>query len=411
MSRPIAIRNARIATPGGLRKNSTLVASDGLIDFVGQDQEAPSLPAEALVADASGLLLLPGLIDLHTDALEKEITPRPGADFPLAIALREIERKFLACGVTTIYHSLHLGYRDADASARSSHRRSEVFATVAAFARSEAAAHTKTHLRFEITGVEAYDQACQLVESGLVDLLSLMDHTPGQGQYPRDEFFRRMRNSGLSEAEIEALLQEKRSRDAIPLEQQEALVSLARQRGIKVASHDDDSAEKTRRMSEMGVSICEFPVALEAAKEARALGMAIAGGAPNALRGASLSGNLKVVEALAEGCLDALCSDYYPPAMLHAVFSLWLSGLAPLRECVNLCSLNPAKAAGIEAVTGSLEPGKQADFLLVDLRDERPRLIATFVAGALAHASGTDLLDALRGVRAAEPRLAALETE
>jgi alpha-D-ribose 1-methylphosphonate 5-triphosphate diphosphatase len=144
-----------------------------------------------------------------------------------------------------------------------------------------------------------------------------------------------------------------------------ALCEMAEHKGVKLASHDDDTVHKVDFVSSMGVTVSEFPVTLEAAREAKRRGMMTVMGAPNAYRGGSNSGNLSALEALKENAVDIFASDYYPAAMLHSVFKLEQENMLPLHEAVKLVSTNPAKAMGLDAL-GSIELGKQADLVLVD---------------------------------------------
>ena len=166
------------------------------------------------------------------------------------------------------------------------------------------------------------------------------------------------------------------------------IAEFARSKGVCTASHDDDTLAKVADMHDLGVSISEFPITLEAAKQAQALGMHVLGGSTNFLRGGSLTGNLAMVDAVAEGALDGFCSDYYPPSMLHAVFKLWQSGVRTLPESVAMASLNPAVAVGIDGVTGSIATGKAADMLLVEFANDLPKVRHAFVGGKWVHHSG-----------------------
>lgn len=160
-----------------------------------------------------------------------------------------------------------------------------------------------------------------------------------------------------------------------------ALIRLGHEKGIAVASHDDDTVEKVDWVHEHGISISEFPVTMEALKAAEAKGMYSGFGAPNYLRGASHSNNISARDALAEGLGDFMCSDYAPMAMLHAVFKLFDLNLGTLPDLVRLVSLNPAMAVGLDNGLGSLEVGKLADVIVVDTKTDVPRLSCVFVGG------------------------------
>jgi len=161
-------------------------------------------------------------------------------------------------------------------------------------------------------------------------------------------------------------------------------VNKTRRNNIPIASHDDDTAEKVDVMHQMGAQISEFPLTLEAAKRAKELGMTVSMGAPNVVRGGSSTGNLSAQEAMRKGLVEVLCSDYNPTSMLYAPFVLAKKGLLRLSEAVNMVSLNPAKAIGMDTV-GSIEVGKRADMVLIDEMDGIPLVLKTIVNGRLIY--------------------------
>jgi alpha-D-ribose 1-methylphosphonate 5-triphosphate diphosphatase len=384
------ITHATLVTPSGVHADHALLTEDGIITALGPAAELAATGLETI--DARGAYLIPGLIDLHTDTLEKEITPRPGADFPLEVAIHELDRKLVACGITTVYHSLHMGYADAERSAASRFTRRDVVAGVRAMAGVHTLAHTRIHLRYEYSGhgVEVRDLVEALIAEGAIDLLSFMDHTPGQGQYSRERFLANMIKQGKTETEAMAVLADRQARLKLTLSDLQAIGHSARARNIPVASHDDDSPEKVSQMHSAGVNICEFPINLAAAEAARTLGLDVLGGAANVLRGGSLTGNLDITSAMRAGAVNGLCSDYYPPAMLHAVFKLWHERVFSLTQAVAAATSIPARAAGIADKTGSLEVGKAADLILVKLRGETPTVLQTYVQGERVHAAGRE---------------------
>jgi alpha-D-ribose 1-methylphosphonate 5-triphosphate diphosphatase len=374
------INNATVITPHEVLNNTSLLVEHGIITHI-----APQIDEKyaATIIDAEGSIVIPGIIDIHTDALESEIMPRTGADMPIAVAFRELERKMSGCGFTTVYHSLHLGYDMAELHARSKYSRNEIFETIHKASAGNTLLNNKIHLRFELSGVNAYDQCFELMDKGYVSLLSVMDHTPGQGQLKKETFISYLMKSGKSEKEALAMFEEKLKMPIITGEKLEALINHAQKLHITVASHDDDTVEKVNYMHGLGVNICEFPINMETAVHASKLGMHVVGGASNILRGGSLSGNLDMSEAVLHGAVDSLCSDYYPPAILHSVFKLYNENNLPLHDAVNLATLHPAKAAGISKHTGSIETGKDADLLIVKLIDNLPMVTHTMVKGNL----------------------------
>lgn len=394
MVSPRLLTHATLVTPDGVFPDHALIIEDGRIAALGPQLEvADGFAGDVEVVELDGAFVLPGLIDLHTDTLEKEITPRPAADFPIDVAVQELDRKLVACGITTVYHSLHFGYVEAEMNTNSRFTRREVVAGVRAMAAHHTLAKTRVHLRYEYVGkgVETRELVQALVTESAIDLLSFMDHTPGQGQYTRDLYIQRQKNQGRTEAEAIRSLAEKQARPRLSLAELGEIAQLAIARGIPVASHDDHTPEKVRQMHELGVTICEFPITLEAAQTARALGQEVLGGASNVLRGGSLTGNLNVTDAIRAGGVNGLCSDYYPPAMLHAVFKLWRERVLPLHQAVAAATTVPARAAGIADETGSLVVGLDADLIVVRLRGETPTVAQTFVRGERVHTAGREV--------------------
>ena len=378
---PFIIKNAIVVTNYKELPRASVLVEHGLITHIAENID--SKYANTII-DAEGAYLLPGIIDIHTDALDAEIMPRSGADMPINVAFRELERKMSGCGFTTVYHSMHLGYDMAELHSKSKYSRLEVFDTVYKASKGSTLLNNKIHLRFELSGVNAYQTCFELMEKGYISLLSVMDHTPGQGQISKEQFISFILKMGKSASEAEQAYKEKITLPIIEGEKLEALINYAQKLNITVASHDDDTVDKVEYMHGLGVNICEFPINMETATRATSLGMHVVGGASNILRGGSLSGNLNMRDAVLQRKIDTLCSDYYPPAILHSIFKLHLENNFPLNEAVNLATLNPAKAAGINKHTGSIEIGKDADLIIVKLIDDIPMVTHTIVRGNMA---------------------------
>jgi alpha-D-ribose 1-methylphosphonate 5-triphosphate diphosphatase len=216
-------------------------------------------------------------------------------------------------------------------------------------------------------------------------MISLMDHTPGQGQYQTADTYRDYlaRVTGRSLDEIDELLERKRVQMRAAPQRVARVADLARRAGKALASHDDDTAERVASWPGLGVTVSEFPTTLTSAMHAHNLGLAVCMGAPNVLRGRSSGGNLSALAALEAGVVDCLCSDYYPSSMLAAVFKIVALGLLPLPQALNLVSLNPARAAGLGDF-GALEAGRIADVALVAAdADRTPRMERLYVGGNL----------------------------
>lgn len=371
------IVNARLVTPAEIISNGSLQVDQGRIVHI---QDGP-LGGDGARIDAAGALLIPGFIDIHSDANEKTIQPRPRARFPVPLALQELDKVMAACGVTTIYHCV--AFSNGQKGLRATKAACDLIDAIG-HCREHLLCATRIHLRYDITLVEALPVIRRFIDAGVVDIVSFMDHTPGQGQFATYEAFRDYlgRHHQYTEEEVRAVVKKRLAdREAVNDDDLYALARRCRDRGIPLASHDDDTAEKVNRLARMGVVISEFPVTLEAARAAKAAGMHVAMGAPNLLMGKSTNGNLTAREAVRKELLDIVCSDYAPMTLLHAALMLAQTETMNLPRAIACFSLNPAKAAGIDARTGSLSVGKWADMVTVDLSTPVPRVVNTFVAG------------------------------
>ena len=356
------IYNARVVLPTTVVENGWLLIEDGSIRALGREDAGPHEDATAI--DAAAGFLLPGLIDLHCDTIEKLVEPRPGVRFSIPLALQEADLRLAACGITTEFHAVSLD--DDEFSVRSDAFVRELCEVIKETSRALLIRH-KVHARLELSSQRGYSAIMEMMAQGLFDLVSLMDHSPGQGQYRTEAAYREyiFRTTGKSHAEIDAFLLVKQAQmQAIP-DRIRGITRLARQSGLAIATHDDDTAAKVEQWPTLGVNICEFPTTLEAARRAHELALAVCMGAPNVLRGKSSGGNLSALAAINAGVTDVLCSDYYPASMLNAVLALARQHILPLPDAVRLVTLNPARAVGLDADVGSLEVGKVADLLLV----------------------------------------------
>ena len=329
---------------------------------------AAPMPGAALTGD--GLLLMPGFVDMHGDMVEREVEPRPNVRMPMELGLRGLDRRLAASGVTTAYAAVSFHPGSAYGHIRHFDQTSAIIRALKSMGNVLKVEH-KVHARFEITFPDALRVVEGLIAEGTVDLVSLTDHTPGQGQYRDIEAHvaRVAREKGLSqtdaEGEVARRIAAKRSTAGDMAATLSAISATCRAHGVALASHDDDTIEKVALMQALGAAISEFPVTLEAATEARARGLATAMGAPNALRGQSYSGNLSARTAHGLGLLDILASDYHPSALLPAVLELAKADPAGLAGATLLATLNPARALGLTD-RGAIAPGMLADLVIAD---------------------------------------------
>ena len=259
----------------------------------------------------------------------------------------------------------------------------ELYEAIAAAADTLLVRH-KIHARLELSSQRGLNAIQQMVAQGTIGMVSIMDHSPGQGQYTTIEAYRAymMRTTNRTETEVDAILAQKRNQAAEIPRRIEALTRLACEADLAIATHDDDTSDKVEQWPALGISLSEFPTTLEAATRAHEVGLAVCMGAPNALRGQSSGNNLSALDAIKAGIADVLCADYYPAAILGSVFKLATDGLLSLPQATRLVTLNPAKAVGLGDRFGSLEPGKIADLIVLALNDRGfPVVQRVFVDG------------------------------
>lgn len=384
MKRTLLITNGTLVLPDSLVENAGLyVEDDHIVDMGRQFGDFSSVAAEQVI-DAAGGYIMPGFIDLHSDAIEKEIEPRPKAYFPCEIAFRELEKKTVGQGITTMFHSF--SFADAELGIRNDQEAARVIECIVRLAKQKFLIRNKIHLRYEITNVNGLKIVKGLLRGGLVDLLSVMDHTPGQGQFKTLEsyqnYLQKTYHLHLSEADQILSVKEKSRQQGE--ENVRGLLMEAAALGVPTASHDDDEPARVGYFHDLGVTISDFPVSFEAAQKAHSLNNKVCVGAPNVVRGRSQKNNLRAKDAIEAKIADVLCSDYYPPSILHAVFLLAEEGLT-LPEAIRMATLNPARAAGLDRELGSLETGKLADIVIVQYRDHLPFVTQSMMNGRLSY--------------------------
>ncbi len=358
-------------------------ADDTALAF-GPDGIASDPEPGARALDGRGLLLAPGLIDLHGDAFERQLMPRPGVSFPIDLALIETDRQLLANGITTAYHGLTWSWEPGLRGDAAAHGFVDALERV----QPALACDTRLHLRHELANLDAVDTIVDWLARGRIDLLAFNDHVNDIARR-RDQSDKMATYAGRSGLTIEAFLalleRVQARRPEVPASLRR-LAEAAGEAGVPIASHDDESPAMRREMRALGSAICEFPLDEPTAREAVGAGEQVILGAPNILRGGSHCGRLSAQPAAGAGLCTVLTSDYYYPAMLQAVFRLAADGTLPLAEAWAMVSANAAAAVGLED-RGRIETGRRADLVLIDDRDPAlPRIVATFVDGALVFA-------------------------
>ena len=378
----IAIANGKLVTPDEIVEGRTLLIEAGKICAI-----ADSTDGAETVLDACGRYVMPGFIDIHSDKIEQFIQPRPTSQMDFELALKECERELLLLGITTMYHSISL-FQDEFFGKSPLRTKDNVLKLANLIENIHDRNHLirhRFHLRIEIDNLEAYDIAKAMIDEGKVHEISFMDHTPGQGQY-RDlaiyqDTISKYHGKEIEQLGMDGVVAYHKNKPTLTLAQLQELTELAHEKGIAVASHDDDVLEKLAVNQKIGVDISEFPIAIYTAKAARTMGFYTVVGAPNILLGGSHSGNMSAADAILQGCADILCSDYYPPAILHSIFIMHHKHGVPLTEMVNKAALNAAKAVRIDRDFGSIEIGKTADLIIVEELDGYPVITNVLVNG------------------------------
>ena len=331
--------------------------------------------------DDTGLDALPGLIDLHGDAFERALSPRPGVMLPMNLALAEIEAQLLAAGVTTAYLAVTLSWEAGLRSTATYMRLRDTLATRPA----NAVPDMRLHVRFEAHNLAAVPMLLADIAAGHVRMLSFNDHTPNTlrklGNPVAVSQYCDRAGQSYEAFCADARLAGQVSPGAIK-EAQARLAAAAREHGIPMASHDDSSLAEREYFRSLGACIAEFPTTPEVARAASAFGETTVMGAPNVVRGGSHTGWHGAEDLVREKACSVLVSDYHYPSLLQAVYHLGRNGSASFTEATSLASANAADAARL-ADRGRLALGQRADILLVDPAP-LPRLMAVVCAGRLA---------------------------
>lgn len=394
-----------LVLPDRVLQDSALLIEDGRIAAI--EPDARAVPADATVLPLPGHTVMPGLIDVHCDAIEKEVEPRANVLFPLDFAVAQVDRRNAAAGITTPYHAL--SFASSEWGVRNNDTAATLVRTVAAW-RDHGLVDNRIHCRYEVTDAAAVPVLETLMAEGVVDLLSVMDHSPGQGQFKTLDAYvsYMMGNHGMSREEAaDAAARKNAERDGAR-DRVERLLSQAQRAGIPTASHDDDSAQRIAAMHGLGVRMSEFPINLETAQAASTHALPTILGAPNVLRGRSQSGSMRAIDAIRAGVGNILCSDYQPSTLIAAAFAAARLAELPLNEALALVTANPADACLLHD-RGRLVPGARADVIAVAQVASQPMVTHTWAGGRLVFAAGYPMSSgsAVHGARSDTVRKAA----
>lgn len=372
----LVFANARLVLPNEVVAGSVRVV-DGLI--VSIDRGLSSVPG---VIDLDGDYLIPGLVEVHTDNLERHVMPRPKVMFPMQGAVQAHDAEVASAGITTVLDAIGVGDPYGDGF-----RSRDQGALLAVLDKLEHAgllrADHHIHVRCELPAPNARELFVPFMDTARLRLISLMDHTPGQRQWTDIEHARTYYTgkkswSTLKFDEEMRIAPERQARYAAP--HRDWFAAFAREHGVALATHDDTTIAHVDEAHELGAAMSEFPTTLDAARRARDLGLATVAGAPNVVRGGSHSGNVSALELAREGVLDALSSDYVPGSLLLAAWLLRREAGFSLSEALKVVTSRPARACGL-LDRGEVTVGLRADLVRVKEVDGTPAVREVYTRG------------------------------
>ena len=346
------------------------------------------------VFDASGLLVLPGLVDIHGDAFERQLQPRPATSFAYDIAFADTDRQLITNGITTACHGLTFSWEGGLRG------REAALATIEQVAAQKQRVHAdhRIHLRFENHHLDGLHDALSWIESDVISFFAFNEHLPSilkKSAAPE----KLQTYAERARCDVTTFLERLHKAQTRSTKVTQAIAQLAaacRTHGIAMASHDDESSTDRERFQALGVDVSEFPKTEEALQAAKSLGNHVVMGAPNVLLGGSHCGGLSASDAIRRGLCDTLASDYYYPALLHAPFRLEQDAVCSLEQAWQLVASNPATVLGLND-RGRLSSKRRADLIMLERQtDGSPRLIATIAAGKLVFCAEPERLQHLQ---------------
>ena len=373
----LILTNAQLVLPDEIRRG-TLVVENQTIKAI-SDGSSGAVGA----IDCQGDFIIPGLIELHTDNLERHLQPRPKVDWPHTAAILAHDAELASVGITTVFDAVRLGSLVGDANAAyDRYARKLVTELLQIRERGVLKCSHFLHLRAEICSESLLEELREFGPEDRVRILSVMDHTPGQRQFRDREKFKHYLQGkfGLTEAEFDSHVVYRTDLSArVGAVHEAAAIAAAQGLGAVLASHDDTTVAQVAHSASQGIKVAEFATTVEAAKACRQHGLSIVMGAPNLIRGASHSGNVAAAELAELDLLDILSSDYAPSALLTSAFMLgdmWGS----LAKGIATVTRNPAMATGL-ADRGRLETGLSADLLRVRCLGTTPFVVGAWSKG------------------------------
>ncbi len=363
---------------------------DGTIVFdesgiVAVDQGRSQLPA---AIDAGGDYVAPGLVEMHTDNAEKHFVPRPRVYWPNGLAaILAHDAQMAAAGVTTVYDAICFGYSDGEKDYRRQISGRVLQAVAHGMNLGAFRIDHKIHLRCELTGPFLIEDVLPHKDEPLIQLVSLMDHTPGQRQWRFVEQYRTYTlgaGNTLPEDFDATMRQRMEVGPRYVAANCQAVIDTFKSRHLPIATHDDTTVEHVAEGQSLGAVICEFPTTVVAAAAAHARGMATIAGAPNVVRGGSHSGGVSVSELAERDILDGLSSDYVPASLLQAVLKLSTQHGIALPKAMGMVTWKIADILNLED-RGHLRPGLRGDIVRFRVLDDTPIVVSSWSGGCRAN--------------------------
>jgi alpha-D-ribose 1-methylphosphonate 5-triphosphate diphosphatase len=367
------LSNAMIVLPDRTVEGSVAIEAGRIADIIPGRRFADGL-------DLGGQFLAPGIIDIHTDYLEKELHPRPTAEIPLAMAFHTMDLRAIGCGLTTVLGAARIS---GDHDGRKTGLRGDGLSLARSYQQLQrtALARHLIHVRWNPNFEPVEDVLRQVLELDSIGNIVYNDSLPGERQFRDvDEQIRKQaERRGVSLEDARAQFEARRQAALSVNNRMKVNAALAGK--VPLGSHDDTTVEHVIEAHEAGATLSEMPCSIEAARKAKELGMMVCMGAPNYFRGGSHCGNLSCLDAMAEGLVDILCSDFHFPSLLGSAVKMMRTGMSP-SDAINMLSLNPARYLRRDHEIGSIEVGKKADLIAFSTREDFAVVTGVWVEGA-----------------------------
>jgi len=376
MSDELILTNAKLVLPSEVIQG-TITFRNGLIDAI--DQGRSQVPS---AIDCQGDLVMPGLIELHTDNLERHIEPRPKVDWPHAAAILAHDGELASVGITTVFDALRVGSIPEGKGRYLKYAR-QVASEIASLRHQRALRiNHLLHLRAEVCSETLAEELEEFTPDDGIGIVSLMDHTPGQRQFRDISKLKAYvaKKNDMNDMDFEDHVRNlERLRATYGDAHERATVSAATRLGAVLASHDDTTTAQVDQSAAQGVRFAEFPTTLEAAAACRDNGIAVMMGAPNLIRGGSHSGNIAASDLARADLLDIVSSDYVPSSLLNSALALgdlW----DDVPRGIATVTAAPAAAARLKD-RGRLAVGFAADVIRVRRIGEAALVCGVWVGG------------------------------